>query len=100
MADRTTEPTGIDLADSTRTFCVAWADGHVTRVPYRVLRLACRCAGCIDELTGQATLDPATVREDVGIASCEEVGLYGVRIRWTDGHGTGIYTWERLRALG
>jgi DUF971 family protein len=68
-------------------------------VPYRALRLACRCATCIDELTGKPLLDPATVPEDVGVQDVEQVGLYGVRIHWTDGHRTGIYTWERVRDL-
>lgn len=99
-ADPRTEPTGLELSDTKRRFIVTWADGHVTEVAYRTLRLACRCAGCVDEVSGVAILDPATVRADIGIDACEEVGLYGVRIRWTDGHGTGIYTWARIRELG
>ncbi|MEZ6188110.1 MAG: DUF971 domain-containing protein [Planctomycetota bacterium] len=93
------EPTGIELSDSRGLFCVGWEGGARSEVPYRALRLACRCATCIDELTGRPLLDPATVPEDVGVQDVEQVGLYGVRIHWTDGHRTGIYTWERVRDL-
>jgi len=95
----TNEPTGIDLKDSQRTFVIEWADGGETRVPYRALRLACVCATCVHEFTGEQLLDPATVPEDIGIQECEPVGNYGVRIHWSDGHRTGIFTWDRLRGL-
>jgi ATP-binding protein involved in chromosome partitioning len=92
-------PTGVDLKDSKQLFIVSWDDGSETRLGYRAMRLGCRCALCIDELTGRPLLDPATVPEDVGIDDCKEVGLYGIQITWSTGHSTGIYTWERLQAL-
>jgi len=99
MSDALT-PAGLDLKDSESTFVVLWEDGTESRVPYRALRLACHCALCVEELTGEQLLDPATVPQDIGIKSCREVGLYGVQIEWTDSHSTGIYTWEHLRGLG
>lgn len=92
-------PAGIDLKDSEATFVVSWDDGSETRIPYRALRLACRCALCVEEMSGKALLDPETVPKDISVATCEEVGNYGVQIGWTTGHTTGIYTWERLRAI-
>jgi DUF971 family protein len=53
----------------------------------------------VNEWSGRQILDPAGVPERV---SAEEIGLmgrYGIRIRWSDGHDTGIYTFDRLRAL-
>jgi ATP-binding protein involved in chromosome partitioning len=94
------EPEGVELSDTTRTFVVRWADGKATRVSYKDLRDACRCAGCIDELTGKKTLVKATIPDDIGIGAAEPVGHYGIRFAWTDGHDTGIYTWVRLRELG
>ncbi len=81
---------------------VAWneAAGDVQLLPYRALRLACPCAGCVDEMSGRRLLDPASVAGDIAIVSLALVGAYGLRIRWTDGHGTGIYTFPQLRALG
>jgi DUF971 family protein len=71
--------------------------GHVWLYPAWELRLACPCAGCVEEMTGRALLNPASVALDVRPVSLELVGSYGLRIRWSDGHDTGIYTFEQLR---
>jgi len=63
------------------------------------LRLACPCAACVEEMSGRPLLDPATVPPDVRPVSVSLVGAYGLRILWSDGHGTGIYTFERLQGL-
>ena len=72
-------------------------EADVAFLPARDLRLACPCAGCIDEMSHRPILDPATVPADVAVESLELVGAYGLKIRWTDGHGTGIYTFASLR---
>ncbi len=72
--------------------------GHEALYPARALRLACPCAACVDEMSGRPILDPATVPADVRPLSVALVGSYGLRVAWSDGHGTGIYTFERLRA--
>jgi ATP-binding protein involved in chromosome partitioning len=72
--------------------------GHVGLFPGRALRLACPCAECVEEMTGRRLLDPGRVSPDVKPLSLALVGAYGLRIGWSDGHGTGIYTFERLRA--
>ncbi|HUF35780.1 MAG TPA: DUF971 domain-containing protein [Gemmatimonadales bacterium] len=66
--------------------------------PARPLRLACPCAACVDEMSSRPLLDPASVPPDVRPVSIALVGAYGIRIVWSDGHGTGIYTFERLLA--
>lgn len=68
--------------------------------PARDLRLACPCAACIEEMTGRPLLEPGAVPADIRPVSIALVGTYGLRIVWSDGHGTGIYTFERLRAGG
>lgn len=72
--------------------------GHSGHFPARDLRLACPCAECVEEMSGRPLLDPARVPADVRPLSLALVGAYGLRIAWSDGHGTGIYTFERLRA--
>ncbi len=72
-------------------------EGHVGVFPARQLRLACRCALCVDEMSGRPLLDPAMVPEDVRADAIELVGAYGIRFRWSDGHSAGIYTFEMLR---
>lgn len=82
-----------------RTLEIEWSDGLTTRYGVRELRLQCPCAACRDELTGERLLDPATVPQDVAPRSLVSVGNYALKIAWSDGHDTGIYTWERLREL-
>jgi DUF971 family protein len=76
---------------------VEWDEATGERFyPARALRLACPCAACVEEMSGRPILDPATVPEDVAADALELVGAYGLRVRWTDGHGTGIYTFAWL----
>jgi ATP-binding protein involved in chromosome partitioning len=76
---------------------IEWDEhGHVGFYPARALRLACPCAGCVEEMSGRPLLDPASVSADIRPISIALVGAYGLKIQWSDGHSTGIYTFERL----
>ncbi|HEX9692459.1 MAG TPA: DUF971 domain-containing protein [Gemmatimonadales bacterium] len=77
---------------------ITWEEGHEGVFPARALRVACPCAGCRDEMTGRVLLDVASVAADVRALSVRLVGSYAIQIDWSDGHGTGIYTYEFLRA--
>lgn len=78
---------------------IAWKDGHASRYRFRDLRSACLCAACVDENTGVRVLDPASVPEDLGLLKAGPVGHYGIQFEWSDGHSTGIYAFDYLRAL-
>lgn len=79
---------------------IEWDEaGHQGFYPARPLRLACPCAACVDEMSGRPLLDPASVGADVRPLSVALVGAYGLRVQWSDGHATGIYTFQRLRAM-
>jgi ATP-binding protein involved in chromosome partitioning len=86
----------VGLLRSTITF--KWPDGHETRYRARDLRLACRCAVCIEEMSGKPLLDPASVPETVRAKGMSLVGNYAVAIEWSDGHTSGIYNFRDLRA--
>jgi ATP-binding protein involved in chromosome partitioning len=73
--------------------------GDRTFHPARTLRLACPCAECVEEMTGRALLDPSRVPADIRPLRIHLVGAYGLRVDWSDGHNTGIHTFDRLRAL-
>jgi DUF971 family protein len=78
---------------------ILWSDGHVSEYVPRDLRLACRCAGCVDELTGEPRLEAASVPEDLFPVAIHYVGKYALRFDWSDGHGTGIFPFDYLRAI-
>jgi ATP-binding protein involved in chromosome partitioning len=79
---------------------IQWDEaGGETFYPARALRLACPCAACIEEMSGRPLLDPAGVPLDIRPLSIALVGAYGIRINWSDGHSTGIYTFEHLGSI-
>jgi DUF971 family protein len=78
---------------------ILWRDGHESHYPARYLRQHCRCAGCVEEMTGKALLDPGSVPEDIAPLSLELRGSYAIQIVWSDGHSTGIFTFDYLRSL-
>ncbi len=82
-----------------RQLGISWSDDHESRYDVRELRLACACAQCVDEWSGAGRLDPASVPADVHPLKIESVGRYAIQVEWSDGHSTGIYPFERLRAL-
>lgn len=78
---------------------IQWRDDVVGHYPFRYLRNVCPCAGCVNELTGEKVLDPASIPEDIHIRKADYVGNYALRINWSDGHDTGIYAFSFLREL-
>ena len=78
---------------------IVWQDGHESVYPARPLRLSCPCAGCMDEVTGEVRLVESAIPQDVHPVKIETVGRYAINIRWSDGHNTGIYAFDRLRKL-
>lgn len=83
-----------------RQLAITWADGRESVFDVRALRLACACARCVDEWSGAATLDPASIPADVRPLRIHSVGRYAIQIDWSDGHASGIYPFRRLRELG
>ena len=78
---------------------IRWKDRHESIYPARELRLACPCAGCIDEITGQVRVIATSIPQNVTPLKIDLIGRYAISIQWSDGHNTGIYSFERLRAM-
>lgn len=92
-------PKDIQASTDRGMLAITWQDDRVVEYPFRWLRCQCACAHCVDEVTGQRILDPATVPNDISIAFMNLVGRYAVQIQWSDDHATGIYSWDRLTKL-
>src|SRR5581483_12465906 len=81
---------------------IQWGDGHRAVYPWTYLREQCPCAGCRDER--QKPPDPFRVLKPSELVPLkpvriEPVGRYAYKITWSDGHDSGIFTLEHLRAL-
>ena len=81
---------------------IEWNNGHRGVVTWQHLRDHCPCAGCREEREKPPdpfrVLKPEELRPLSAVAM-PRVGRYGYKIVWSDGHDTGIYTLEGLRAL-
>ena len=78
---------------------LVWDDERTDRIPFWQIRTHCRCAVCVDENTGRQLLNPETVPKSIRPDSAELTGNYAIKFRWTDGHDSGLFTWDHLRSL-
>ncbi len=78
---------------------ITWADGSITTLAAKYLRVNCACAQCVEEWTNRKLLDPATVSANIQAEDYLTVGKYAVQFLWSDGHYTGIYPYDMLRSL-
>ncbi len=89
--------TEIDI-DRMVAMTLTFDDGHTCRFDVERLRLACPCAGCRGMRDrGEAPWPRAGQSDEVWIEGAELVGAWGISLRWSDGHSTGIYAWDALR---
>jgi DUF971 family protein len=78
---------------------VRWADGSSNRFPPAWLRARCPCAECVEEWTGKRTVGDAEVDPAVRARGLDPVGNYAVKLTWSDGHDSGLFTWDTLGRL-
>ena len=81
------------------TIQVDWNDGLRSEFEARNLRLNCPCAACVNEWTGEKMLNPNAISKDVRPLRVFSVGRYAVGVQWSDGHSTGIFSYDYLRRL-
>ena len=93
------EPTKV-IDEGDGRVSVEWSDGVESSYGARQLRLACPCAGCVNEWTGEKMLKEDSVPEDVSFSHITLVGRYALNFHFSDGHETGIYSFKYLRELG
>ncbi len=92
------QPTEITLHQKSRLLEVSFADGRTFRLPCEFLRVYSPSAEVRGHGPGQEVLQ--TGKQNVEIAGVEPVGQYAVQLRFSDGHDTGIYSWDLLYDYG
>ena len=91
-------PTEIKLHQKSRLLEVTFNDGKTFSLPFELLRVYSPSAAVRGHGPGQETLQ--TGKRDVDIVALKPVGNYAVQPSFSDGHDTGIYSWDILYGLG
>ncbi len=101
-------PVGLNKTDD-RCLVIHWDDEYSQKIPFRQLRESCLCATCNDKREKQRANPPArgvlpilsaAEAQPLDILKMHPVGNYAYSIHFSDGHSTGIFTFELLRSLG
>jgi DUF971 family protein len=98
LSTTTPQPTAITLHQVSRVLEVGFDDGSVFRLPCEYLRVYSPSAEVRGHGPGQEVLQVG--KRDVAISAIEPVGHYALRPSFSDGHDTGIYSWDYLYDLG
>jgi DUF971 family protein len=98
MMSKSPQPTGLTVHNKSRVLDVEFDDGAAFSIPFELLRVYSPSAEVMGHGPGQEVLQVG--KRDVGIAGIEPVGNYAVQPTFSDGHNTGLYTWDYLYKLG
>ena len=91
-------PTALTVHQQSRLLDVTFDDGASFRIPFELMRVYSPSAEVQGHGPGQEVLQ--TGKRDVGIDALEPVGHYAVQPTFSDGHSSGIFSWEYLYRLG
>ena len=92
------QPTALTLHSKSRVLDIAFDDGAAFELPFELLRVYSPSAEVRGHGQGQEVLQLG--KRDVGITALEPVGNYAVQPTFSDGHNTGLYSWDYLYSLG
>ena len=88
------------IEESDSEISINWSDETESRYNAVELRKLCPCAGCINEWTGEKILKAENIAGDLSFSSITIVGRYALNFHFSDGHETGIYSFQYLKQLG
>ncbi|MBF0165018.1 MAG: DUF971 domain-containing protein [Magnetococcales bacterium] len=91
-------PTEIRQKRADRVVEIHWDTGEKFTYTMEFLRVSCPCAKCVGHTPDQAQLIDG--QQDVTIRAIEPVGHYAIKISFSDGHDSGLFSWETLFELG
>ncbi len=98
LRNDTPSPESITLHGASRVLEIGFSDGSVFRIPFELMRVFSPSAEVQGHGPGQEVLQ--TGKRQVDIVELESVGNYAVKPVFSDGHDTGIYSWDYLYFLG
>lgn len=98
LSKNTPSPQDITVHGASRLLEIAFSDGQAFRIPFELMRVYSPSAEVQGHGPGQETLQ--TGKREVDVVALEQVGNYAVQPTFSDGHESGIYTWEYLYFLG
>ena len=87
------------IEESDSEISINWSDETESKYNAAQLRKACPCAGCVNEWTGERTLKAGQVVDDLSFSSIAIVGRYALNFHFSDGHDTGIFSFQYLKEL-
>ena len=98
LTPKTPQPTAITVHGVSRVLEVGFADGKTFRIPFELMRVYSPSAEVQGHGPGQEVLQ--TGKREVELTALEPVGNYALQPRFSDGHDTGIFSWDYLYFLG
>ena len=98
LTSQTPQPTSITVHQQSRVLEVGFDDGRQFHIPFELMRVYSPSAEVQGHGPGQEVLQ--TGKREVGLVALEPVGNYAVQPRFSDGHDTGIFSWDYLYFLG
>jgi len=98
LRSETPSPESITLHGASRVLEVGFADGSVFRLPFELMRIYSPSAEVQGHGPGQEVLQ--TGKRNVDVVALEPIGNYAVKPVFSDGHDSGIYSWDYLYFLG
>lgn len=94
-----TWPTELRFSEAKKALSIAFDDGATFSLPYKTLRLESPSAEVQGHGSGPKP-PPPVISDDLGVDKADPVGRYAVRIFFSDGHSSGLFTWAYLRERG
>src|SRR5215831_14064168 len=98
LSSQTPQPTDITVHQQSRVLEVGFSDGRQFRIPFELMRVYSPSAEVQGHGPGQEVLQ--TGKREVDVVALEPVGNYAVQPTFSDGHDTGIFSWDYLYFLG
>ena len=98
LSSQTPQPTSITVHQQSRVLEVGFANGKQFRIPFELMRVYSPSAEVQGHGPGQEVLQ--TGKREVGLTALEPIGNYAVQPTFSDGHDTGIFSWDYLYFLG